>query len=103
MVLVQVTSELELNSSVFSRYQWSPLEGSALELSPGTATIRVKIDERTPISYVAPMLRSVGTFISPGFQQGLSVFAGINLSPDILTGQEVKSQESEVSQELDSD
>ena len=101
--LVQVTSELELNSSVFSRYQWSPLEGSALELSPGTATIRVKIDERTPISYVAPMLRSVGTFISPGFQQGLSVFAGINLSPDILTGQEVKSQESEVSQELDSD
>jgi HlyD family secretion protein len=57
--LIQVSADLQTNPDTFSGYQWSSSSGPQLKISPGTTTIvRVKIDERSPISYVIPLLRS---------------------------------------------
>jgi HlyD family secretion protein len=56
--LMQVTSELEPDASTMSGYKWSSSAGPGLELSPGTTTtVRVKVDERAPITFVFPILR----------------------------------------------
>ena len=58
--LIQVIATLDPDSSTFSGYQWSSSSGPNLKVSPGTTTIaRVKVDERAPITYVIPLLRSV--------------------------------------------
>lgn len=58
--LMQVAASLRTDSDTFSGYQWSSSAGPKLKISPGTTTIaRVKVDERSPISYVIPLLRSV--------------------------------------------
>lgn len=57
--LVQVTSELKPDPNTASGYQWSSSSGPEMELSPGTTTtVRVKVDERAPITFVFPILRS---------------------------------------------
>ena len=57
--LMQVSASLQ-EDDTFSGYQWSSSAGPNLKISPGTTTIaRVKVDERSPISYVIPLLRSV--------------------------------------------
>ena len=58
--LMQVSASLQNDGSTFSGYAWSSSAGPNLKISPGTTTIaRVKVDERSPISYVIPLLRSV--------------------------------------------
>lgn len=58
--LMQVSANLQTNPDTFSGFTWSSSSGPKLKISPGTTTIaRVKVDERSPISYVIPLLRSV--------------------------------------------
>ncbi|HEY9767399.1 MAG TPA: NHLP bacteriocin system secretion protein [Coleofasciculaceae cyanobacterium] len=58
--LMQVSASLQTDADTFSGYKWSSSAGPNLKISPGTTTsARVKIDERSPISYVIPLLRSV--------------------------------------------
>ena len=57
--VMQVFSELEPDSTTFSGYKWSSSTGPQLKISPGTTTVvRVKVEERAPITYVLPILRS---------------------------------------------
>ena len=58
--LIQVSAELKPDSKTFSGYQWSSSTGPQIPISPGTTTtVRVKVEERSPISFVLPILRSV--------------------------------------------
>ena len=58
--VMQVFAELEPDSTTFSGYKWSSSTGPQLKISPGTTTVvRVKVEERAPITYVLPILRSV--------------------------------------------
>jgi HlyD family secretion protein len=57
--LIQVVSELKLDPNTPSGYKWSSSPGPNLQISSGTTTVvRAKVQERTPISLVLPMLRS---------------------------------------------
>ncbi|WP_019503874.1 NHLP bacteriocin system secretion protein [Pleurocapsa sp. PCC 7319] len=58
--LMQVSATLQSDANTYSGYRWSSSSGPNLKISPGTTTIaRVKVEERSPISYVIPLLRSV--------------------------------------------
>lgn len=58
-VRIEVIARLESNSRNASSYQWSSSTGPDLKLTPGTTTqVRVRVGERTPISYIIPILRS---------------------------------------------
>jgi HlyD family secretion protein len=58
--LMQVSATLNADSTTFSGYQWSSSSGPNLKISTGTTTVvRVKLDERAPITYIFPILRSV--------------------------------------------
>lgn len=57
--VIQVYGDLELDSQTFSGYKWSSSTGPKMKISSGTTTIvRVKVEERAPITYVFPILRS---------------------------------------------
>jgi HlyD family secretion protein len=57
--LIQVFSDLELDSKTPSGYKWSSSAGPQLTISSGTTTVvRVKVEERAPITFVLPILRS---------------------------------------------
>ena len=57
--LIQVYGDLELDSTTFNGYKWSSSKGPTLKISPGTTTtVRVKVEERAPITFVLPILRS---------------------------------------------
>lgn len=58
--LIQVFANLQPDNNTFSGYKWSSSSGPNLHISSGTTTIaRVKIEERAPITYVIPLLRSI--------------------------------------------
>ncbi|MEH2002626.1 MAG: NHLP bacteriocin system secretion protein [Nostoc sp.] len=58
--LIQVFSDLKIDSSTPSGYKWSSSIGPKLTVSSGTTTVaRVKVEERAPITFVLPILRSV--------------------------------------------
>ncbi|MBO3458647.1 NHLP bacteriocin system secretion protein [Aetokthonos hydrillicola Thurmond2011] len=58
--LIQITSNMEVDHKTFSGYKWSSSKGPHVELSPGTTTtVRVKLEERAPITFVLPILREV--------------------------------------------
>ncbi|MEH1910885.1 MAG: NHLP bacteriocin system secretion protein [Nostoc sp.] len=58
--LIQVFSDLNLDSNTPSGYKWSSSTGPHLKISSGTTTlVRVKVEERAPITFVLPILRSV--------------------------------------------
>ncbi|MCC5632945.1 NHLP bacteriocin system secretion protein [Nostoc sphaeroides CHAB 2801] len=58
--VMQVFADLEPDSSSFSGYKWASSTGPQLKISSGTTTVvRVKVEERAPITYVLPILRSV--------------------------------------------
>lgn len=58
--LIQVFSDLKLDSNTPSGYKWSSSTGPQLKISSGTTTVvRVKVEERAPITFVLPILRSV--------------------------------------------
>ena len=55
---IEAIAKLEMDSKTFSGYQWSSSQGPKLEISPGTTTtVRVKVEERAPITFVLPILR----------------------------------------------
>ncbi len=56
---IEVIADLERDSSVLSGYRWSSSKGPSMPITPGlTATARVEVERRAPISYVFPFLRS---------------------------------------------
>ncbi|MBH8563493.1 NHLP bacteriocin system secretion protein [Nostoc sp. CENA67] len=56
--LMQVFADLELDATTPSGYKWSSSTGPQTKISPGTTTIvRVKVEERAPITFVLPILR----------------------------------------------
>jgi HlyD family secretion protein len=58
--LMQVFSSLETDAATFSGYKWSSSSGPHLKISPGTTTtVRVKVEERAPITFILPILRSI--------------------------------------------
>ncbi|MUG91967.1 NHLP bacteriocin system secretion protein [Scytonema sp. UIC 10036] len=57
--VMQVFSELQMDTSTFSGYKWSSSNGPQQKISSGTTTlVRVKVDERAPITFLLPILRS---------------------------------------------
>ncbi|MUG95836.1 NHLP bacteriocin system secretion protein [Scytonema sp. UIC 10036] len=55
---MEVRAEMVLDPSTFSGYRWSSSQGPKLNISAGTTTsIRVKVAEQAPITYVLPILR----------------------------------------------
>jgi len=55
---IEVIAELQLDSNTISGYKWSSSKGPPLEISPGTTTtVRVTVEERSPITFVLPILR----------------------------------------------
>lgn len=56
---VEVRVELRPDPATFSGYAWSSSRGPQLKVSAGTtATIQVTLEERAPVTYVMPFLRS---------------------------------------------
>jgi HlyD family secretion protein len=56
---IQVFAELQTDSSTFSGYRWSSSKGPQMKISPGTTTsVRVTVEERAPITFVFPILKS---------------------------------------------
>ena len=57
--LIQVSSKLTLDPNTVSGYKWSSSKGPETQISSGTTTVvRVKVEERAPITFVLPILRS---------------------------------------------
>lgn len=57
--VIQVIADLKPNAKTASGYAWSSSKGPQLKLSPGTTTtVRVTVEERAPITFVLPILRS---------------------------------------------
>lgn len=58
--VIQINADLATDAGTISGYRWSSSQGPAMKISSGTTTtVRVKVEERTPISYVFPILRSI--------------------------------------------
>ncbi len=56
---IQVFANLQPDLSTFSQYRWSSSKGPQLKVSAGTLTsVRVTVEERAPITFVLPTLRS---------------------------------------------
>jgi HlyD family secretion protein len=56
---IQVFAELEADPSTISKFRWSSSKGPNAQVTSGTTTsVRVKVDEQSPISFVFPILRS---------------------------------------------
>ncbi|MDJ0593359.1 MAG: NHLP bacteriocin system secretion protein [Pleurocapsa sp. MO_226.B13] len=59
-VVIQISAKLAADPKTFSGYEWSSSSGPKLKMSAGTtASARVKVEERAPISFVFPILRSI--------------------------------------------
>ncbi|MEM9272429.1 MAG: NHLP bacteriocin system secretion protein [Cyanobacteria bacterium P01_F01_bin.143] len=55
---IEAIAQLKPDSKTFSGYSWSSSTGPQLEITPGTTTtVRVTIEQRSPISFVLPILR----------------------------------------------
>ena len=55
---IEAIAQLKLDPSTYSGYQWSSSEGPQLKITPGTTTtVRVRVEERSPITWVLPILR----------------------------------------------
>ena len=58
--VMQVVGDLALDPQTASGYKWSSSTGPKIKISSGTTTtVRVKVEERSPITFVLPILRSV--------------------------------------------
>jgi HlyD family secretion protein len=56
--VMQIFAELEVNSATPTGYKWSSSTGPAMKISSGTTTtVRVKVEERAPITFLLPILR----------------------------------------------
>ena len=60
--LIQVVATLKPDKQTYSGYQWSSSAGPKLKISSGTTiTARVTVEERAPITFVLPILRSLSS------------------------------------------
>lgn len=58
--VIQVFAALKRDQTTFSGYKWSSSTGPQLKISSGTTTVvRVQVEERAPITFVLPILRSI--------------------------------------------
>ena len=49
---------IKVKSKTFSGYKWSSSERAQLKISPGTTTtVRVTVEERSPMTFILPILR----------------------------------------------
>lgn len=56
--VIEVTADLVKDASTVSGYKWSSSKGPQSKITPGTtATVRVTVEERAPITFVLPILR----------------------------------------------
>jgi HlyD family secretion protein len=56
---IQVFANLQPDMSTYSKFKWSSSQGPQLKVSAGTSTtVRVTVEERAPITFVLPILRS---------------------------------------------
>ncbi|BAY26925.1 HlyD family secretion protein [Calothrix sp. NIES-2100] len=54
-----ITARLQPDSSTFSKYKWSSSQGPQMKVTSGTTTsVQVTVEERAPITFVLPILRS---------------------------------------------
>ncbi|MBR8833622.1 MAG: NHLP bacteriocin system secretion protein [Stigonema ocellatum SAG 48.90 = DSM 106950] len=68
---IEALARLKLDPKTFSGYKWSSTHGPKLEISPGTTTtVRVTVEERSPITFVLPILREWSGLTSPSFEKG---------------------------------
>lgn len=57
--LIKVSSKLTPDPNTFSSYKWSSSKGPETQITSGTTTIvRIKVEERAPITFILPILRS---------------------------------------------
>jgi len=57
---IQITTDLQTDDRNPSGYKWSSSKGPDSKITPGTtATIRVTIEERSPITFLLPFLREL--------------------------------------------
>ncbi len=57
---IQVYAQLQPDNSTFSGYKWSSSKGPQMKVSSGTTTtVKVTTEERAPISFVFPLLKSL--------------------------------------------
>jgi HlyD family secretion protein len=57
--VIEVEAELDRDPDTFSGYKWTSSKGPDLKFTAGTiATARVTIDERAPITFVLPILKT---------------------------------------------
>ena len=57
---IEVVAELQRDESAISGFKWSSSKGPPLPITAGTTTTaRVMVEERAPVSYILPFLRSV--------------------------------------------
>ncbi|MGJ5673970.1 MAG: NHLP bacteriocin system secretion protein [Nostochopsis sp.] len=58
---IQVIAELQPDTSTFSGYKWSSSKGPEQKITSGTtSSVRVTVKEEAPISFVLPILKSIG-------------------------------------------
>lgn len=58
--VMQVVATPYEDSDTFSGYKWSSSSGPNLKVSSGTTTtVRVKVEERAPVTFILPILRSI--------------------------------------------
>jgi HlyD family secretion protein len=56
---IQVLAQLQPDAHTASGYQWSSSRGPEMEVTSGTTTtVRVTVEERAPITFVLPILKS---------------------------------------------
>ncbi|WP_445633144.1 NHLP bacteriocin system secretion protein [Nostoc sp. DSM 114161] len=54
-----ITARLQPDNSTFSEYKWSSSQGPQMKVTSGTTTsVQVIVEERAPITFVLPILRS---------------------------------------------
>lgn len=54
-----ITARLQPDNSTFSEYKWSSSQGPQMKVTSGTTTsVQVTVEERAPITFVIPLLRS---------------------------------------------
>jgi hypothetical protein len=57
--LIETIVDLERDPATISGYRWSYSPGPPMRIAPGTtATARVTVENRAPITYILPLLRS---------------------------------------------
>lgn len=57
---IEITANLKTDPNTISGYKWSSSKGPESKITPGTtATVRVTIEQRSPITFVLPFLREL--------------------------------------------